>query len=393
MNSSNKLNVLLLGLASLLTDLSSEIIYPLFPFFIASLGGAGIAIGLIGGLSDAVASLLKVFSGYFSDRLGRRKALIFSGYGASAVAKLLLPLSTVWEHVLVLRPLERVGKGIRDAPRDALISESVEKKKRGYWFGVHRAMDSTGAVLGSILALVFFWFLGFDFRTIFLIAAVFAFIALAPLLFVKDVKKKPLKAKLSISLTKLPPRLKYFLMVAFVFALADFSYMFYILKAQLAFPKESMIVLPLLLYVFYNIIYSVFSIPSGALADKIGKKKIIFTGYLLFALSAFGFIYATSFFMLVILFALYGLSNAFAVGTQRAFVSDLSPSRIRGTALGTYHTITGLAALPASLIAGFLFEFFTPESAFVYALLMSVTALILLSFQKTTEKDSSWFKS
>lgn len=378
----SKKNVLLLGLASLLTDLSSETIYPILPFFLASLGAGALVIGLIGGLSDMVASLLKVFSGYLSDKIGKRKALTFAGYSLSASAKLLLPFAVIWEHVLVLKPLERIGKGVREAPRDALISESVGMQERGFWFGVHKAMDSFGAVLGSILALILYWFYGFSFQFILIVSAVIAFIALAPLLFVRDVKKKPNNARLSLNLKQLTPELRFFLLVAGIFSLANFSYMFFIMKAQTLFPKESMIVMPLLLYVFFNVIYSLFSIPTGLLADRIGKKKVIWTGYALFALTALGFIYAGSFLLLVFLFSFYGLVNAFVEGTQRAFVSDLSSGRIRGTALGAYHTVTGLTALPASLVAGYLFEFVSPEATFIYAFVLSLIALSLFSLQK-----------
>ncbi|MBI5884682.1 MFS transporter [archaeon] len=323
--SNGKKNVLLFGLTSLLADLSSESIYPIMPFFLASLGAGGLIIGLIGGLSEMVASLLKIFSGHLSDKIGRRKALTFAGYGLSALAKLLLPFSVVWQHVAVLKPVERIGKGVREAPRDALISYSVSAKERGFWFGVHKAMDSFGAMLGSILALVLYWFYGLSIQFILVVSAVIAFIALIPLVFVKDVSKKNNNnARLSIDLGLLSPKLRFFLLVSGIFSLANFSYMFFIMKAQTIFPKESMIVMPLLLYVFFNLIYTLFSVPTGRLADKIGKKKVIWTGYALFAFTALGFVYADSFFLLVFLFCLYGLANAFIEGTQRAFVSDLS---------------------------------------------------------------------
>jgi len=376
-------NIILLGIVSFLTDTSSEIIMPILPLYITVLGGAGFALGLIGGLGDSVSSILKVFSGYWSDKLGRRKIFVYSGYAASAVSKLFFPLSTIWQHIAILRPLERVGKGLRTAPRDALIAEYSRETARGKAFGLHRAMDTSGAVLGSILALVLFWFLNFNLRLILFIAALIAFLALVPLIFVKERKTEPRKTSLLISLKALPNKLRLFILVAAIFTLGNFTYMLFIERAKQLligqlFTEREAFALAILLYVWFNIIYAFFSYPLGVLSDKIGKKNIIFTGYLIFSITCLGFTYATSLTILFLFFALYGLSNAFIDATQRAFTSELAGEEYRGTALGTYHTVIGISTLPAGIVAGILWQYVSPSTAFMYGASLSLFAALLL---------------
>jgi len=373
------INIFLLGLVSFLTDVSSEMIMPVLPLFIKSIGGTGIAVGIISGLGASVASLLKVFSGYFSDQTGKRKLFIFSGYGISALAKLLFPFAVVWQHLALLRPLERIGKGIRDAPRDAMVSFYAKKKVRGRGFGILRAMDTSGAILGSLLALLFFWYIGLSFKVIFFIAAGVAFLALIPIIFVKEPKLRFAKFSLRFGLGHLSRNLKLFVLAGFVFALANFSYMFFILRAQESFIAKSAFVIPIVLYVLYNIFYAGFAVPAGILSDRIGRKKVLLSGYFLFALVCFGFVLFDSLFALIVLFVLYGLTYALVNATERAFVSDLSSERIRGTALGTFHTAVGVAALPSGLIAGYLYDI-SGAYTFGYGSVLAVIACVLLLF-------------
>ena len=361
------LNIILLGLTSLLADFSSEMIMPILPFFIASFGGGGIAIGLIFGIGDAVAAILKVISGYWADKTKRYKTFVFGGYAFSALAKFLYPLVSGWSQVAVIRPIERMGKGFRDAPRDAIVSESLPDGNRGRGFGIQRAMDSVGAIIGSVFVLILFVFLNISFKALFLISAIIALAAVIPILFVKVPKELKLAVK-SVSLKKLNPKAKKFIIIATMFALANFSYAFFILKAQRTFMglgSNQTLALAILLYIFLNIFDAVFSVPAGILSDKIGRRKVIFIGYLLFSVVSFGFMIISKvsfnnlsgFGILLALFALYGLFKAFIDASQRAFISDLSESEIRGTALGTLETLTGLAAIPAGMIAGFLWNF------------------------------------
>jgi len=357
-------NIFLLGIISLLTDVSSEMMLAILPFFITSLGGAGIAIGLIGGIGDSVASLLKVFSGYWSDRLRKRKPFAFFGYSLSSVAKLFFPFISSWTQLLILRPLERVGKGIRTAPRDALIASSSKVEVRGKAFGFHRAMDSFGAFLGAFLAFILFWFLKFEFKPILLIAALISFLALIPFIWVRekvtDTYPKD-KSSFRISLINLPPSFRRYLMVAVVFALGNFTYMFFILRAkdvfQPLFPSRLAMAIPILLYCWFNIVYALFSLPGGMLSDRIGRRKTLRLGYFTYGLSCLGFALTRTLTSFIILFALYGISFALVVGNQRAFASDFVEENLRGTALGTFHTAIGISTLIASIFAGILWTY------------------------------------
>ncbi len=371
------MNIILLGIVSFLNDASSEMITPILPLFIMSLGGTGVILGLIGGLRDSISSLLKVICGYWSDKTGKRKIFVFSGYITSAVFKLLLSFSTIWQHVLLFSGLERVGKGIRTAPRDAIIADSMPEK-RGRGFGIHRALDTAGAIIGSILAFILIWYGALNFNIIILIAACIAFLSFIPLLFVKEIKRKKQDITFKISIKTIPKPLKLFLIVSIVFSLSNFSYMFFISKTQTLFPKEMTIAGPIMLYIVFNIFYAGLAIPFGLLSDKIGRKKVLLIGYLLFSVTMAGFALFSSIPMFIVLFALYGIVYAIVDGNQRAFVSDLSPENLRSTSLGIYHTLVGLVALPSSIIAGLIWDVISPEMTFVFGMFFSLTASILL---------------
>jgi MFS family permease len=378
---STQSNIPLLGLVSLLNDISSEIIQPILPLFIIYLGGGGLAIGLIGGLSDGIPSILKIFSGYWADRLGRRKPFVMAGYGLSALSKLFFPLSTIWQHVFILRIFERSGKGIRSAPRDAIIADSAKLEDRGRGFGILRAMDSTGAVIGSALAYLL-WKAGLDFRTIFVIAALVAILSFFPLVKVKDVARAP-NVHNTLRLSALSPDLSRFIIIASLFALANFSYMFFILRAQQFFSGALAVGAPLLLYILFNIFYAGLAIPSGVISDRIGRKNVLTLGYALFALVALGFAYVSSTTGLVILFMLYGLVFAIVDGAQSAFVSDLSQSQSRSASLGLYYGAVGIASLISGGIAGELWQSRGPETTFLFgAIMAALAALALLQMKK-----------
>ncbi len=369
------INIFLLGIVSFLTDASSEMILPILPMFITTLGGTGLIIGLIGGLGDSIASVLKVLSGYWSDKLGKRKIFVFSGYATSSVSKLILPFSRTWQYVLILIPLERIGKGLRTAPRDAIIADSVSSEVRGKAFGIHRAMDTSGAILGSMSAFILIYFLRLDFRSILLIAGMIAFTALFPIYSVREERKK--QEVIKITFNGFSKAFWLFILVATIFALGNFTYMFFILRAQDFFTGKFAVSMPVLLYVLYNIFYAIFSVPSGILSDKIGRKNIIIAGYSLFAITCLGFAFIKSLTLLVIFFAIYGLAYAFIDGQQRAFVVDLSPEELRGTALGVFHTVIGIATFPSSLIAGFIWQYINPKVTFLYGFTVVLTSILL----------------
>jgi len=369
-------NVILLSIVSFLNDLSSEMIMPILPMFLQSLGGGGQTVGLVGGLRDAISNILKIFCGYWSDKTGERKLFIYAGYFVSSIFKLLLATSRAWPSAVLYSGLERVGKGLRTAPRDAIIAESMTTE-RGKGFGIHRSLETAGAVLGTLVAFVLFWFLQLSFRNIVLIAGIIGFAALVPIRFVSEPQGKPQKITLKLGLAALPPPLRLFIGIASLFALGNFSYMFFILKANALFPGRFSQAAPILLYALFNIVYSVLAAPLGILSDKIGRQKVIVFGYFLFAITAAGFAFFNSLAAFIALFALYGVYQAAIDGTQRAFVADMAREGLKATALGTFHTATGLAALPGGLLAGFLWERYSPQVTFLYGAALGLLSVLL----------------
>ncbi|MDD5455308.1 MAG: MFS transporter [Candidatus Ratteibacteria bacterium] len=383
MDQNNK-NVWWLGIVSFINDTASDMILAVLPLFIKDIGGAGIAVGIISGFGESIASLFKMFAGFWSDKLGKRKPFVFFGYGLSSFCKFLFTYVTIWPQLLVLRSFERLGKGMRSAPRDAILAASTDKKTRGKWFGIHRAFDSGGSVLGAIVALVLFWYFKFDFKSIFFLAGVISFVSLIPLFFVQEKRMERVTATLKFGLKSLPLPLKFFIAIATLFALGNFSYMFFVLKSQPYFTGRFGIAMPIILYIIYNISFTFFAVPSGMLSDKIGRKTVLFIGYGLFGLVCLGFIFAKSLISLVILFLLFGLNYALVESNERAFVSDLAPEAIRGTALGTFHMLISFVALPGGFIAGYLWDISTTYT-FIYGAIISL--LVISSFSVFSIKN------
>jgi MFS family permease len=377
-------NVILLSIVSFLNDVSSEMIMPILPMFLESLGASGQLIGLAGGLRESVTSILKVLCGYWSDKTGKRKIFVYWGYGVSTVFKLLLGFSRTSASAVVFTSLERTGKGLRTAARDAIIAESVTTAQRGKGFGIHRGLDSVGAVLGAGLSFILLWFAGFGFKTIILIAGAAGLVSLVPLRFVKEPESRRQDVKLKIGLAMLPKPLRLFILVSGIFALGNFSYMFFVMRAQHLFTGKSSVAIPILLYVLFNIFYSALAVPMGSISDKVGRQPVLVFGFALFAVVSLGFAFCDSLWLFVVLFAFYGVVFAAVDGTERALVSDLAGPEFRGTALGTYHTLTGLAAFPASIAAGFLWERVSPVATFVFGGTMALLAVaVFLVFRKS----------
>jgi MFS family permease len=376
-------NVLATGTVSFLTDVSSEMILPVLPLFLTvTLRAPVAAVGLIEGVAESTASVLRVFAGWLSDRAGRRKPMVVAGYALSNLTKPLLALAGSWPHVLAVRFVDRVGKGLRTAPRDALIVDSVAPAHRGLAFGFHRAMDTAGAALGPLLAFAVLAGLPENYRAVFWIAAAPGALAiLVAVLFLRDVPRLPVAARAPrLSFTGLDRPFTVLTAVATLFALGNSSDAFLILRARdLGLPTPA---IPLIYFAF-NVVYALLATPAGALSDRVGRRRLLALGYAVFAAVYFGFALvprSSAGWAVPVLFLIYGGYYALTEGVQRAFVADLVPAELRATAFGTIATATGLVLLPASLIAGWLWQRFGAAVPFFYGGATATAALLLLVF-------------
>jgi len=377
-------NVILLGIVSLLTDVSSEMILPILPFFLTQvLLADALILGLIEGLGDGVVAFLKVFSGRRSDLVGRRKRLVAAGYGLSAAMKLLFPFARVWPEFLGMRVIERTGKGLRDAPRDALISESTPPETRGKAFGFHRSMDTTGAIIGPLISLAILALIGTSmqigdtYRLIFLLAAIPAAISFGVVLLVKETARTPSKLPpLRLSFRGAPRPLLAFVVIASLFSIAEFSYVFLLLRVGIV---DRAATFAILLYVLFNIVYAAQAFPAGILSDRLGRKPVILAGYLAFAAMAGLLVVAANLLALAIAFIFYGISFGLTQGTERALVADLAPPEIKATVLGAYHTSIGGVKIASGVIAGFLWVAIAPEATFLFGFILALVAAAALA--------------
>ena len=357
-------NVWALGLTSFFTDISSEMVFNLLPLFLLNVIGVRTSlIGLIEGIAETTASLLKIFSGYLSDRLGKRKWLTTSGYGLSAVSKPLLYFANTWVWVLGVRFVDRVGKGIRTAPRDALIADSVTPETRGLSFGLHRAADTAGAMLGMIIAAGVVWATQAELRTlerrtfqdivlISIIPGLLGVLIVVAGARDPDGQQKPAMLP-SLSLKGFDVRFKAFLFIVVLFTLGNSSDAFLILRAQ----ERGLTVLQVMeMLISFTLIYTLVSTPAGALSDRIGRRKLVIGGWLVYGVIYLGFASAQTGWQIWVLYALYGFYYGLVEGTAKAFVADLVPAEQRGTAYGVYNAAVGLTAFPASFIAGLLWQ-------------------------------------
>ncbi|OGD30725.1 hypothetical protein A2W60_01295 [Candidatus Azambacteria bacterium RIFCSPHIGHO2_02_46_12] len=389
-------NVISMGAVSFLNDLSSDMIFPFIPIFLTSVLGASTAfVGLVEGIADATASILKVVAGRLSDKWGVRKPFTVFGYSLSAIMKPLLAFTAAPWQVLFARFMDRVGKGFRDAPRDALISLSCEKKYLGRAFGFHRGADTFGAALGPLLAFFLLPFIDNNLRTLFLLSFIASFFAVLILqLFVREVKNGGVSqgalpdSTQSTPLQTSSPPLKFsfkplgapfiiFLVSSTIFTLGRSSEAFLLLRA-----KDAGVALALLpiIYFVYNITFALFSTPAGILSDKIGRRNTFMVGMLIFSMTYFLFARLHSVSAIWILFAVYGFYSAFTEGIGRAIVADLVEEKLRATAFGIYNAFNGIALLPASLIFGFLWDKFGVATAFNWGAGLALAAFFVFLF-------------
>ena len=376
-------NVFVLGLVSFFNDVASEMIYPIVPIFLTSVLGAPIAIvGLIEGIAESTASILKVISGWLSDKWRKRKPFIIIGYSFSAISKILLGLAYSWPFVLLARFIDRFGKGTRTSSRDALITESSEDKVRGRAFGFHRTLDTLGAVVGPLLALLAIHFLDNDFRLIFFLAFIPAFIGILLLLFFVQEKKKEANSLnvFHFNWRELNPSFKIFLFISLIFALGNSSDAFLILRAKNLGLSLSLAVLA---YVLFNFTYAIFSTPAGFIADKFGPRKVLLAGFLLFSIVYLLFGLVHSSLLLWLLFPIYGIFMALTEGVGKAYISNLVPQEKIGTAFGVYQTTIGLGTFFASLIAGLLWTYLNVSTPFIFGSMMAlISAVLFIVFGK-----------
>jgi len=371
------LNIIVLGLVSFLNDMASEMVYPVVPIFLSVvLGAPATIVGLIEGFADATSKILMAATGIYSDKEQKRKPFIVAGYGFATFSHLLMGLSSTWPLVMVARITNRTGKGLRTSARDALITESTDKTNRGRYFGIHRTMDNLGAVAGPLMSIIILGLINDNYRLLFFIAFIPALIGLLLLLiFVKEKPKNPLGVNgLKFEWGKTNASFKIFLLISIIFTLGNSSEIFMILRSQ---NLGLGVTLTIFTYVLLNLTYSIFSLPAGIAADRIGARKVLFIGFVIFAFvyAMFGYINETRW--VWVLFPIYGIYMALTDGVGKTYISKLVPHEISASAFGIYQTVMGVCTFFASTIAGFLWTYVSVSAPFYFGGSMAILAAIL----------------
>ncbi len=374
-------NIVILGLVSCFADISSEMVYPLIPLYLTAIFGATPAlVGIIEGIAESVASLLKVCSGYISDRIQHRKAIAFCGYATGVFYKIALLIAGSWAGILTARVIDRFGKGVRTAPRDAMVAESADKKSMGKAFGIHKMLDMAGSAVGILLAFLLMKNIGNNgYETVFAVSIIPIVIALLLFFFIHEKKEKRetmQREHFWKNISRLDGRLKLYLLVTFLFTLGNSSNSFLLLRAaDIGFDSSNTI----LLYFIYHLTASLLAIPCGRLSDRVGRKRLLVSGYLTFSLVYFGFAFCNTKPLMILIFVVYGAFTAMTAGVERAFIAEIAPPQLKGTMLGLHATLAGIALLPASMIAGLLWDGIGAYAPFVYGGVMSLLAAGILA--------------
>jgi len=391
-------NVWAVSLTSFFMDISSEMVINILPLFLSNvLGVKTNIIGLIEGVAEATASLLKVFSGWLSDKLRARKWLAVAGYGLAALGKPFFYFANSWGMVAGVRWADRGGKGIRTAPRDALVADSIDERHRGLAFGFHRAADTGGAVIGLLIALGVVWMAQrgaaelnrATFQTIVLISLIPAFLAVLSLAVgAKDVPVLKERKMPRFAFRSLGRRFCIFMLIVGIFDLGNSSDAFLVLRAQ----ERGLSVIGILgMLVTFNLVYALISTPAGSLSDRIGRRRLIIGGWLVYAAIYLGFALAGAGWHVWLLYAIYGIYYGLAYGTAKAMVADIVPEELRGTAYGTYNAVLGILDFPASLIAGLLWRYLTPAAPFFFGAALALTAAALMALAMPGKNGKSGF--
>ena len=367
-------NIVLAGLVSFLTDTATKMVYSIMPLFLMSIGATKTSLSVIEGIAESTAALVKSMSGFLSDRIGRNKPFMVIGYAVTAIATPIYAAVSVPFHVLVLRFVERLGKGVRTAPRDSLIAGSALKGDTGRSFGLHKAMDNSGAILGPLLAFVVLSRFPGGYRIVFLLAAIPALLGVITLLvFIKEASGGKAPRYTRFSFKDFPKRYYVLLGIVFLFTLGNSTDALLLVKANEV--GLQMAYIPLV-YLLFNLVSVIFSIPLGKLSDKVGRERILVFGYLLYAAVYFGFGYTRRPLVIIGLFAVYGLYSAATDGIQKALVSDLLDRNKQGTGLGIYNAVLGFTLLPASIIAGILYDRVDAEVPFFFGAATAIAAAL-----------------
>ena len=362
---------------SFLTDASTEIIYPLLPIFLTEvLKTSRVFVGSVEGIAESTASFFRIFSGWLSDRIAKRKILAVIGYGISSLTRPAVASAMAGWHVLLARFIDRIGKGVRGAPRDALLADSTDRSKLGKAFGFHRSMDHAGAVLGPIIAFLLLMAFPGNYRTVFWFATIPAFLSVFTLAIFAEEKKASAAEgrRLSLSLRPFDIRFRLYLVILFLFTLGNSSDAFLLLRAKSLGVSDKLVPV---LWSAFHVVKVITSTPGGSLSDRIGRRKVIISGWGIYGLIYLGFAFAAGSLHIWLLFLAYGVYYGLTEGTEKALVADLVPSQLRGTAYGLYSFAIGVGALPASLILGGLWDLFGPEVAFSFGAVMALLAMVL----------------
>ena len=369
-------NAFFTGLTSFFTDTSTKMVYSVMPLFLLSIGASKTTISLIEGIAESTASLLKAISGYWSDKIGKNKPFMIIGYGITAIITPLYALARIPIQILFFRFFERIGKGLRAAPRDSLISGSIKKNEAGKTFGFQKAMDNSGAIVGPLIAFLLLSIFPLNYSYIFLLATIPAILGvLTIIIFIKEAKAEKKETTNKISLKLLPKKFYFFLIIIFVFTLGNSADALLLVKTSETGIDKSYIPF---VYMIFNTVSVLLAIPIGKLSDRIGREKLIILGFIVYAIVYYFFGRFNSINVFIFLFMLYGFYSALTDGSQKAMISDIVSKDLKGTGFGIYHAVLGITLLPASLIAGLLYDKVNSNAPFYFGSIMALIATILM---------------
>ncbi|MDD2243935.1 MAG: MFS transporter [Dysgonamonadaceae bacterium] len=381
-------NIFYTGLNSFFTDTSTKMIYSVMPLFLMSIGASKTQISLIEGIAESTASIMKALSGFWSDKIGKNKPFMIIGYATTALITPLYAFVINPIQVLVLRFIERLGKGVRTAPRDSLISASIKKNETGKSFGFHKMMDNSGAILGPLLASSILFFRPGDFKTIFILAAIPAIIGVFIIIFlIKEKKKQEKVTRSKVAFKHLPKNYYIFLFIIGVFTLGNSTDSLMLIRLSETGINESFVPL---IYMIFNTVSVLLAVQIGKLSDKIGRVKLIILGFLIYSFVYLMFGAFNNITVFILMFVLYGVYSALTDTCQKALVSDLVNKEMKGTGFGLYHAVLGIMLLPASAIGGYLYDNVSPSATFYFGSSLSlIAAIMMILFMVKLKNDKS----